>query len=262
MKIDKFTSYAVFISVLATIVLIGLMLPAQAVEQFMTPGQVMNYSSKRINLSNTGSYPSTSDIVWQGDANRWFRQKNIYLPGNDSSFVFESDITSFGSNFTPAHGGVWSILDTRGDNANAPGFALMASGHRYGRADMYGVHSECWDKSATDGACILFNAEAAQLPSVTRQGSKYLGYNMQVGATAKNALGIQFQSNPGSYPDNYYSLFTGTANTRYGLDFTNVHIAPGGAVFKFGPSQIGIEGPNHFIRAMVGDRVVKIPFYY
>ena len=232
------------------------------IDQFTIPGTISSYGKERINLSNTGLYPSDSDIIWQGDANRWYREVPAWSSqGNDASFVFSSRVNATGPNYGPVHGGVWSELSCYGGPSHC--FALMSSGHRRGQGPMYGVHSEVWDESASPGLAVVYNAEVGQTPSKTNPLSKYIGFNMQVGQTTQNADGLQIQSIDGAHPVNYNSLVTGTANARYGLDLSKVTISPDGAIFNLSTKHTINNGSNGgYIKAKIDGRTVRIPFYY
>lgn len=244
-------------------ILLSLCNPSYAdIGQFTIPGTISNYADRRINLSNTGTYPSDSDIIWQGDANRWYREIPAWnSPGNDASFVFSSRVNSVGPNFGPVHGGVWSELSCYGGPSAC--FAFMSSGHRRGAGPMYGIHSEIWDESKTPGLSLAYNAELAQTPLTTNPTSVYIGYNMQIGPTAKNADGFQVQSVAGANPVNYNAVITGDANARYGLDFSRINISSDGAIFNLSPNHtVENSRSGGYIKAKIGGKIVKIPFYY
>lgn len=255
------------VSFIVLVVLASAFSEARALEQFTYPGTISNYGNKRINLSNIGTYPPDSDIVWQGDAHRWYREKLDWnAPGNDASYVFSTRVNAIGPQYGPVHGGVWSELACSGGPSHC--FTLMASGHRRGQGPMYGVQSEVWDESAIPGWAVLYNAEVGLTDSSVNPQSKYIGFNMQIGPKAENADGLQLQSLPGAKANNYNALITSDANARYGIDFGRVQIAPDGAVFNLAPnhtvggSSNACNTADGYIKAKIGTRFVKIPYIY
>lgn len=221
---------------------------------------VKNHGTDRINISNTGSYGTTTDLISSGDAHRFHKKVNWNAVGNDATFHVETEINAVGPNYGPIHGGVWSSLTATG--GPSPIFALMGSAHRKHTGPSYGIHGEVWDRNGTPGLCCVFNAETAQTPSLTVAGSTYIGYNFGLGATATDAIGLQIQSVGGAVSNNYlagvkFDAFQGISGIEFGSGSSNTNFLKmfsanamwnGGALGAYvGKIRISIDGLSYYI---------------
>lgn len=226
---------------------------------------VKTINTDRINISNTGSYATTTDLISSGDAHRIHKKINWNASGNDATFHVETEANCTGPNYGPIHGGVWSSVTATG--GPSPIFGMLASAHRKHTGAAYGMHAEVWDRIATPGLLVAYNAEAAQTPSFTVAGSTYIGYNFGIGETATNAIGLQIQSNVGAVSNNYLAAikldqtksfttldYNNNSSSTYFLTTTsgNAMISSTAPGAVWGRIKIRVDGVDLYIPVHIG----------